>query len=226
MKNDYHIDLEKFSLAEFKKDLSESELIPSRQILKKDINKRFNVLEDYDICNLQDLALALKTPKKVREFAKNTGLDEKYLLILKREVNSYIPKAVNLDKFPGVNPETIKKLEVMKIKNTLQLFKRIKTPELRKDLADELGVTPEEILELAKLTDLVRVKWIGPVFARIFLDSGTDTAEKISKSDTEPLYDKLVKINQENSYTKAKFLESDVALCIKVAAMVPQVIEF
>jgi len=31
MKNDYHINLEKYSLDKFKKDLEESKLIPSRK---------------------------------------------------------------------------------------------------------------------------------------------------------------------------------------------------
>ena len=64
MKNDYHINLEKYSLDKFKKDLEESKLIPSRKILKKDISNRFRVFKDNDIINLQDLVNVLKTPKK------------------------------------------------------------------------------------------------------------------------------------------------------------------
>ncbi len=226
MKNDYHINLEKYSLDKFKKDLEESELIPSRKILKEDINNRFRVLKDNDISNLQDLVNVLKTPKKAKEFAEKTGLPQDYVLILRREVNSYTPKPVNLDKFPGVDAKTITKLNNEGIKNTAHLFKKIKTPEDREKLAAELDIPLAEIVELTKLTDLVRIKWVGPVFARIFLDSGTDTALKISKSDAEPLYKKLIKINEEKGYTKGKFIENDVRLCIKVADMVPKVIEF
>ena len=147
-------------------------------------------------------------------------------MILRREVNSYTPNPVNLDKFPGVNSETITKLKDKGIKNTVNLFELIKTPIDRDNLAKKLGIPLDEILELAKLTDLVRIKWVGPVFSRIFLDSGTDTALKISQADANSLYKNLVKINQEKGYTKSKFVESDVELCIKVAAMVPKVIEF
>lgn len=226
MKNDYHIDLEKYSLDKFKKDLEESKLIPSRKILKEDISNRFRVLKDNDIFNLQDLVNVLKTPKKAKEFAEKSGLSEDYVLILRREVNSYTPNPVNLDKFPGLNTDTITKLNDAGIKNTAHLFKKIKTPEDRETLASELDIPPKEILELAKLTDLVRIKWVGPIFARIFLDSGTDTALKISQADAKPLYKDLVKINQEKSYTKGNFIESDVELCIKVADMVPKVIQF
>jgi hypothetical protein len=226
MKNDYHIDLEKFSLKEFKKELSGSELIPSRRVLKDEIEDRFQVLEDNNIHNLKDLTDVLKTPKKSREFSSESGLPEDYLLILRREVNSYTPNPVNLDKFPRVNTAIIKKLKAEGIKNTLNLFELIKTPSDRDNLANKLGIPLDEILELTKLTDLVRIKWVGPVFARIFLDSGTDTAQKISEANAEPLYKKLVKINQEKGYTKGKFLESDVALCINVSKIVPKVIEY
>lgn len=37
---------------------------------------------------------------------------------------------------------------------------------------------------------------------------------------------KLVDINSEKKYTKAKFIENDVRLCIDVAKMVPKVIEY
>lgn len=226
MKDDYHIDLEKYHLDTLKNELKESELIPSRRILKNDIEARFKVLDGNNIHNLQKLVNVLKTPKKTREFAQKSGLPEDYLLILRREVNSYNPNPVNLDKFPGVEQDTVSKLKSSRIKNTAHLFKRVKTPEDRESLASELEIAPEEILELTKLTDLVRIKWIGPVFARIFLDSGTDTAEKVSKADAELLYETLVEINNEKSYTRGKFIVNDVQLCIKVSSMVPKVIEY
>ncbi|BDZ69883.1 DUF4332 domain-containing protein [Methanobacterium petrolearium] len=200
MKEDYHIDLEKFPLNRFKKELSESELIPSRKILKEKINERFEILENNGIGNLQDLKVSLKTPKKTREFAGKSGLPEDYLLILRREVNSYTPNPVNLEKFPGVEKETVNKLKSVGIKNTAHLFKKVKTPEDRIKLAAELEIPEEEILELAKLTDLSRIKWVGPVSARIFLDSGIDTVEKVSEADAGSFYKKLVELNQKKVY--------------------------
>ncbi len=223
---DYHIDLEKYSLTEFKEELIQAELIPSRKILKEDINLRFEILRDNGVENLQDLSNLLKTPKKTREFAKITGLLENYLLILRREVNSYQPKPVNLEKFPGVKKDTIQKLKSQGIINAGHLFERVKTPSERNKLALETGVSDCEILELTKLTDLSRVKWIGPIFARIFVDSGTDTVFKLSKSDYKILYKKLVDINHINEYTKAKFVEKDVLLCVNISKRVPNVIEY
>jgi hypothetical protein len=226
MVENYHIDLKKISLKEFQGEIKNSELLPSRKTLKDHIDKRFKILRENEVDNLQDLVNLLKTPKKAREFAGKSGLPENYLLILRREINSYTPNPVNLSKFPGVQDETLNKLNSARIKNTAHLFKRVKTPEDRENLATELGIPCKDLLELTKLTDLVRIKWVGPVFARIFLDSEADTAAKIAKSKPNPLYKSLVEINNQKNHTKSKFTESDVATCIKVANMVPKVIEY
>ncbi len=226
MTDSYYIDLEKYPLNKFKQELTESDPIPSRKILKDQIDNRFKILESKGIKNLNDLQISLKTPKKAKEFAEKSGLPQDYILILRREVNSYLPKPVNLEKFPGIEKDTLSKLNSVGIKNTAHLFKIIKTHEDRIKLAAETRINPEEIMELTKLTDLSRVKWIGPIFARIFLDSGTDNVEKLSKTDAKTLYKKLVEINDKNKYTKSKFIENDVELCIKVSKMVPRAIYY
>ncbi len=139
-------------------------------------------------------------------------------------MNSYLPKPMNLEKFPGVEKNTINKLNNVGIKNTAHLFKKIKTKVDREKLASETGENEEKILDLTKLTDLSRVKWIGPIFARIFLDSGTGTVEKLSLSNAKTPYKKLVDINNEKKYTKNKFVENDVKLCIDITQLVPKVI--
>jgi len=226
MVENYHIDLKKISLKEFQEEIKNSELLPSRKILKDNIDKRFKILKGNKVDNLQDLANLLKTPKKAREFAEKSGLPEDYILILRREINSYTPNPVNLDKFPGIKDETLHKLNSAGIKNTAHLFKRVKTQEDRENLATALGIPCKDLMVLTKLTDMVRIKWVGPVFARIFLDSGTDTAVKIAKSKPNPLYKSLVEINNQKKYTKSKFTESDVEMCIKVANMVPKAVEY
>ena len=226
MAQNYHIDLKKISLNKFQEEIKNSELLPSRKMLKDHLDERFKILKENKVDNLQDLVNLLKTPKKARKFAEKSGIPEDYLLILRREVNSYTPNPVNLDKFPGVKDETLTKLNSAGIKNTAHLFKRVKAVVDREKLATELGIQYNDLLELTKLTDLVRIKWVGPVFARIFLDSGTDTAEKVAKSEPNPLYMSLVEINNQKEYTKSKFTESDVVMCIKVANMVPKVVEY
>lgn len=226
MTDDYYINLQEYSLKMFKKELKESELLPSRKILKEQIDMKFKILAKNGIENLGNLKDSLKTPKKTKEFAEKSGLPSDYLLILRREVNSYTPQPVNLNKFPEIENDAILKLNEIGIKNTSHLFKKVKIEEDRKELSIETGLNSEIIMELTKLTDLSRIKWIGPIFARLFFESGTDTAQKVSDADAKSLYKSLVKINDEKGYTRGKFIESDVELCIKVAKMVPKAIEY
>lgn len=226
MAEDYYIDLEKYSLERFQQELKDAELLPSRKILKENIDERFKILKDNKIENLNDLANSLKTPKKAKEFALKSGTPADYILILRREVNSYTPKPVNLNKFPGIKKDVINELSNIGIKNTAHLFKKVKTIEDRKKLASKTGIDEKYILELTKLTDLSRVKWIGPLFARIFIDSKIDTVEKLSEANAETLYKELIEINNQKDYTKAKFIQNDVKLCIDVSKMVPKVIQY
>ena len=51
----YHIDSRKYTLQQLKMNLLSRELIPSRKVLKEDIERRFKILEKMGILNLQDL---------------------------------------------------------------------------------------------------------------------------------------------------------------------------
>lgn len=65
---------------------------------------------------------------------------------------------------------------------------------MRYELANSLDISDDEILVLAKLTDLSRIKWVGATFARILLEVGYDSVQKVSNSNPEDLY---LRINKE-----------------------------
>lgn len=226
MSDDYYLDFQNYPLHTWQEELKKASLLPSRQILKEDLDARFNILSRKGISNLQELMDALKTSRKVREFASQTGLPEDYLLVLRREVLSLKPGPVKLSKLPGVKPELVEKLEAAGIKTTLELFKRAKTSQDRDELGEEVGLRREEILELAKLSDLSRIKWVGPVFARMFLEAGMDSVKKVSEADASEFYAELVNINQNHKHTKARFVENDLVMCIEFAKKLPEVMEY
>jgi hypothetical protein len=222
----YYIDLSTISIGEYKTKLEESDLLPSRIILKEDINERFNRLENQGIKTVYELQQALKTKKKLQGFSTISGLPEAYLTILIREVNSLHPKPNKLRDFPDLSEDMILRLEKEGIKNTLQLFDKVVTQESRRDLGEQTGINEKDILELTKLTDLSRIRWTGAVFARLLFESGYDTVEKVSRADYEKLYETLIQINQAQKYTKGKFGLNDIKLCADAANDVPFEIEY
>lgn len=226
MDGDYYIDLKAVTLADYEKELEEANLIPSRKILKEDLKKRFSILREEGLVNLDDIMAALKTPDKIQKLAERTGLPEEYLIILKREIASSQPKPVNLQDFPSISEETVKRLVQLGIKNTFQLFSFVRTEAERNVLSEKTGISYDEILELAKLTDVCRIKWVGANFARLLVDSGRDTAEKVTKADYKELYKILMKINEEKKYFKGKFGLNDMKLCVEAAGNVPRAMQF
>lgn len=122
MGNQYHIKLENYSLQKFKKSLKSRGMIPSRVILKDDIDGRFAKLENKDISNLKDLIDKLKTKPKIEQFSNDTGLSVDYLTILKRETKSYLPNPIRIDKYAGIETTYVKRLEAVGIKNTRHIL--------------------------------------------------------------------------------------------------------
>lgn len=226
MTENYYIDLTTVTLAEYEKELAEAELLPSRKIIQEDLKQRFSCLKAHGVQNLNDLLAVLKTPDRIKDFAGKTGLPEEYLSILKREVASIRPKPVNIKDFQGIAAAVVGKIEGLGIRNTEQLFDFVKTKAAREDLREKIGFSNEEILELTKLTDVVRIKWVGANFARLLVDSPCDTVEKVSNADYRELYDILMKINEEKQYFKGKFGLNDMKLCVIAAKSVPKAIKY
>jgi len=96
----------------------------------------------------------------------------------------------------------------------------------RKALCKKAGIAPDEILELTKLTDVSRIKWVGANFARLLVDSPYDTAEKVSNAIHTDVYETLVKINKEKKYFKGMFGLNDMKLCVIAAKNVPKAIRY
>jgi hypothetical protein len=226
MPDSYYVNLKTLTLQEYEKELIEVELVPSRRMLQKDIKSNFTCLEKNGIKYLDEVISVLKTPEKIKLFSKRSGISEEYLIMLKREIASSQPKPVKLEDFPGISEETIKKLAMYDIKNTKQLFDFVMTEDHRKRLGRKTGISYAEIVELTKLTDVCRIKWVGAAFARLLVDSPEDTVKKISKADHKKLYDIVVKINEEKKYFKGKFGPNDLKVCIIAAKNVPDAIQY
>lgn len=226
MADPYGIDLEEFSLARFKDCLERGDLLPGRQVLKEEIPERFELLESMGIENLKELIDALKTKKRIEAFSKRSGLPMEYLIILRREANSYVPKPVNLGAFPGIDPGNVENLKILGIKHSKHLFERGRTQRDRDDLSGLAEVSGDDLLELVKLSDLARVSGVGPVFARLLYDSGASTVEELAACSPEALHQRLVVVVQEMGYTEAMVPLKDVEHCIDAAGALPKVIEY
>lgn len=222
----YYTDLAYISLDNYRSKLELADLLPSRMILKEQLEERFNYLKSIGIKNVLELQKLLKKKEKLAELSRVECLSEDYLVILLREINSIQPKPNKISEFIGISPETVAKLENIGIKDTVKLFDHVLTSESRKNLAAETTISEAEILKLTQLTDLSRIKWVGVTFARMLVDVGIDTAEKASKADYVELHQKIMEINKEKNFYKGQIGLHDIKLFVDAAQEVAFEIEY
>jgi hypothetical protein len=222
----YYIDLAKITIDKYKTKIESAYLPPSRMLLKERLDERFGYFKSIGIKNVKELIALLKKKDKFAELKKVDCLSGDYLTILLRELNSTLPKPNKIKEFSGISNDTVVRLEKIGIKDTVKLFDRVLNAKSRKELAETTGVAGIEILELTKLTDLSRIKWVGVTFARMLYELGVDTVEKASKADPEKLHASINQLNKEKSIYKGQIGLNDMKIFVNAAKEIPLEIEY
>jgi hypothetical protein len=223
----YYIDLEAVSLEKLKEQLKSARLLPSQKILGEAVGERIACLQQHGIENLMQLQAALKSKSDNQLLSEATGLSVEYLTILRREVYSNQPKPIALKDFPDVDPDVVQKLLQLGVKNTFQLFPKVLSPNDRIAFSKQHLIDLDALLELTKLTDLARLKWVGPKFARLLFESGYDTVEKVAISNYEELYATIMRVNKAKNIYAGRLGLEDMKQWVKFAVQdVPRVIQY
>ncbi len=102
----------------------------------------------------------------------------------------------------GIGPANAAKLEGAGIKNTDALLNASKTPADRKALAEKSGISDKQILKLANMVDLYRVKGIGSEYSELIEASGVDTVPELATRNAANLAAKMIEVNDAKSLTR------------------------
>jgi hypothetical protein len=213
----YYVDLENISINKYKEILKSADLLPSRMILKDNIDHNFSVLNNQKVQNVEELMEILKSKNKLQDFSKRSGLSEEFLTILIREIKSYRQTPNKLKDFPCIAGDVVTELENVGIRNTLQLFDKVITIQGRKDISSQTGIKDDEVLKLTKLADLSRIRWVNHTFAYVLLEAKYDTAEKVANADFNELYEAVKQLNEKRNLYKGHIGLHDMKLCIEAA---------
>lgn len=222
----YYIDLGKITIEDYQKKLESAYLPPSRMVLKEKLDERFEYFASIEIKNAKELIQILKKKEKFAELSKVACLSGDYLTILLRELNSTFPKPNKIVDFIWISKYTIDKLAKIDIINTEILYDKVLTRISRQQLADSTGIDYTVILELTKLTDLSRIKWVGVTYAQMLYDLGVDTVEKVSKSDPIDLHARINQRIKEHNIFKGGIGINDVKILVETANELPLEIEY
>ena len=96
-------------------------------------------------------------------------------------------KAFPLNKITIIDPAHIELLKELGIINNEQFLKHALTPIERKKLSSQTGISPLEIMKIARLSDLTRSFAIKGIRAALYYQSGYETIEKLAKADPKKL---------------------------------------
>ena len=104
--------------------------------------------------------------------------------------------------------------------NTNALFKlydKILTHDKRSELSRTIGIDDREVMMLTKLTDLSRIRWVNHTFAYVLLETGYDTAKKVSNANYQELYETVKQLNERQKIYNAHIGIRDMKMCIESA---------
>lgn len=127
--------------------------------------------------------------------------------------------------FRGVSPAAIQTLAALGIKNAPQMLAASQSRAGRADLAARTGISPEEILELAKLSDLARLPGVKGIRARLYYAAGVDSVAKMAGWETEALLAHMAAYVAASGFEGTAPLPKEVSSTIANARRLPVVLE-
>jgi hypothetical protein len=128
--------------------------------------------------------------------------------------------------FRDVNPDHIEKLAAAGIRNVNQMLNKGKTHQDRVSLSEKTGVPLDSILELVKLSDLARLPGVKGIRARLYVDAGVDTLEKMAQWDPEKLREMIVAFVERTGFEGIATLPAEARYTVHKAKELPRIVVY
>lgn len=125
----------------------------------------------------------------------------------------------------GIGPGVGEKLRAAGIKNTDSLLDSCCTPKQRKELAQKTDLPEGQILKLANMVDLYRIKGVGAEFAELLEAAGVDTVPELARRNAANLTRAMADVNERKKLTRRTPSESETAKWIEEAKTLPRLLE-
>jgi hypothetical protein len=135
-------------------------------------------------------------------------------------------KPFPLKDFRGVQSEHVEKLAAVGIRNVKQMLAAGKTPSDRQALAEKSGVPLEAVLELVKLSDLARIPGVKGIRARLYVDAGVDSVEKMASWDPQELCAMVVEFVERTGFEGLATLPAEARYTIEHARKLPVILSY
>ena len=205
------------SLDELSKRIETSDLVPSRACLACRTQEKMRLLEGQGIDTLGALRKELKSAKRIAALAEATGIDASYLHLLRREIESYVPKPVALVAFDWLPKDEIAKLERCGIRDTASLHDAASAENGLFRIEETTRIDSATLGHLCQLADLMRIQWVSPTFARMLAEAGYGSAAKVAAAHADSLCEAVARINAGARFFNGKIGLRDIRRLIHAA---------
>ena len=209
----YSTDLSSISLNTFERTILTIDLLPSRKVLAAGISDVVRGLHHIGIETLEDLRVLLRDKERYSELAIELGVDEAYLTVLNREVNSYVSKPVPLDQFDIFTGQELERLRGAGVRSTKAIYERCLLPADRAMFASEHSLDKGRLTIALELSDLVRINGVGPTFARFLRDLGIRSPREFNSIDPHEVLERYRRSVADGSTSGPQLRLEDLEYC-------------
>ena len=222
----YAIDLAQISLDEFLEIMLSIELLPGRKFLLNNLSGTLVRFKQKGIFHLAALQQLLRDKNHYPALAKSLEVSQDFIVVLNREVNSYISKPVPLATLGVFSLAILERLEQNGIKSTKDLYENALSIKNRQDLMVRYEISEQQITTALELSDLLRINGVGPVFAKILLEIGITNTSAFLTTDTSELLEKYTAVNDGSRKYKSKLGTKDIEYCKRFCTKLDAEIEW
>ncbi len=131
-----------------------------------------------------------------------------------------------LTQIEGIGDVYAGQLQAAGINSIEALLEKGATPQGRKQLAEQTGISSKRILEWVNHADLFRIKGIGNEYADLLEAAGVDTVPELAQRNPENLYKKLVSVNGEKKLVRKIPALSRVSDWVAQAKKLPRIVNY
>ncbi|MBB4265477.1 DUF4332 domain-containing protein [Roseospira visakhapatnamensis] len=216
----YHLDDRSIDLAALRTRLETSDLIPSQEPLLDGLDAKLTALRATELESVADLRAALKSQSSLASLSAASGVDPEYLRLLKRAVGGFFPKPRPLSDVDWLDSDIVSRLKEAGITNTQTLFDAASNGTGA--LATDLGADANDLSDLVAISDLCRIQWVSPKYARALLAAGHASAVTVARADPEALVQAIATANQGAKFYGGEVGLRDVRRLVAAAAYIPQ----
>ena len=222
----YSTDLTSISLDAFERTILTIDLLPSRKMLAEGISDVVPELELIGVNTLEDLRGLLRDKGRYSELAAGLSVDEHYLTVLNREVNSYVSKPLPLAQLDVFTKPELERLRLVGIRSTKALYERCTLPSDRHAIALEHDLDGERLTCALELSDLVRINGVGPAFAHFLRNIGVRSPRDFNSIDPLEVLERYRQFVGESSTSGPELRLEDLEYCRRFSSSLSDDIEW